>query len=410
MKRYVIVGNGIAATGCIEGIRSINEEGEITVISKEPYPAYGRPLISYFMEDKVKLENISYRDADYYDKKKCKVLYGCEATAVDTNAKTVTLNNGEKLSYDELCIASGSSPFIPAYPGLESVRNVYTFTTIDEAKMLKEAVTKDKNVLILGSGLIGLKCMEGLFNKAASITVSSRGDQVMSRILDKATAKEIQRYLEEKGIIFELKDTVDHFAGNIAVMTSGNEIQFDVLVMSLGVRPNVSFLNGAEDAIKVDKKMQTAYKSVYAAGDCVQNEDITDGKVKVMAIIPNAYMGGECAGKNMAGGSAVFDNAMPMNSMSLLEKHIMTAGANREDEGVEVLDLSGKKGTKRLYIKNDVIIGYTIVDDVESAGIYTKLIRDRAVLSKEQKESLKKSPTIDIYGHDAMKTILESAV
>ncbi len=410
MKRYVIVGNGIAATGCIDGIRSIDEKGEITVISKEPYPAYGRPLISYFMEDKVKLENISYRNADYYDRKNCKVLYGCECTGIDTDAKTVKLNNGETINYDELCIASGSSPFIPSYPGIEGVRNVYTFTTLDDAKMLKEAVTKDKNVLILGSGLIGLKCMEGLFNKAASITVSSRGDQVMSRILDKATAKDIQKYLEDKGIIFELKDTVDYFDGNIAVMTSGHEIQFDILVMSLGVKPNVSILNGAEEAIKVDESMRTEFKNVYAAGDCVQSEDITDGKTKVMAIIPNAYMGGECAGKNMAGGNAVFDNAMPMNSMSLLEKHIMTAGANREADGVEVLDLSGKSSTKRLYIKDDVIIGYTIVDDVESAGIYTKLIRDKAVLSKEQQESLKKSPTIDIYGHDSVKTILESAV
>ncbi len=410
MKRYVIVGNGIAATGCIDGIRSIDEKGEITVISKEPYPAYGRPLISYFMEDKVKLENISYRNAEYYEEKNCKVLYGCECTGIDTDAKTVKLNNGKAINYDELCIASGSSPFIPAYPGIEGVRNVYTFTTLDDAKMLKEAVTKDKNVLILGSGLIGLKCMEGLYNKAASITVSSRGDQIMSRILDKVTAKDIQKYLEDKGINFELKDTVDHFDGNIAVMTSGHEIQFDILVMSLGVKPNVSILNGAEEAIKVDESMRTEFKNVYAAGDCVQSEDITDGKTKVMAIIPNAYMGGECAGKNMAGGNAVFDNAMPMNSMSLLEKHIMTAGANREADGVEVLDLSGKRGTKRLYIKDDVIIGYTIVDDVESAGIYTKLIRDRAVLSKEQQESLKKSPTIDIYGNDTVKTILESAV
>ena len=87
MKRYVIVGNGIAAVGVIEGIRSRDEEGEITVVSEEKHPVYGRPLISYYLEGKTDLSKMNYRPADFYEKNGCRVLYGERAVALDAEKK-----------------------------------------------------------------------------------------------------------------------------------------------------------------------------------------------------------------------------------------------------------------------------------------------------------------------------------
>ena len=99
MKNFVIIGNGVAAVGCIEGIRSIDKESKITVISEEKHCVYGRPLISYFLENKTDLERMKYRDSDFYEKMGCEVLYGRRAEKIDTDSKRVILDNGTEVRH-----------------------------------------------------------------------------------------------------------------------------------------------------------------------------------------------------------------------------------------------------------------------------------------------------------------------
>ena len=149
MKSYVIIGNGVAAAGCIEGIRSVDKDTKITVISAENHPVYCRPLISYYLENKTTLDKMSYRDADFYEKNKCDVIYGKQAVKIDKDGKSVTLDDATNIKYDSLCIASGSSPFIPSFAGLETVQNKFSFMTIDDTLALEKAITKEKQIVFL---------------------------------------------------------------------------------------------------------------------------------------------------------------------------------------------------------------------------------------------------------------------
>ncbi|MDD6011793.1 MAG: NAD(P)/FAD-dependent oxidoreductase, partial [Oscillospiraceae bacterium] len=103
MAEYVIIGNGVAAAGCIEGIRSTDKEGKITVISREDRPVYCRPLISYYLEGKTDLSRINYRDSDFYEKNGCEVLYGLSAEKLDAKNKKITLSDGSVLPYSSVC-------------------------------------------------------------------------------------------------------------------------------------------------------------------------------------------------------------------------------------------------------------------------------------------------------------------
>ena len=123
MKQYVIIGNGVAATGCIEGIRSIDRDNPILIISEEPHPVYCRPLISYYLEGKTDLTRMKYRPDDFYKKQNCEVMYGKKAAGIDPSAKRVFLDDSTVLPYDALCVATGSSPFIPPIDGLDSVEH-----------------------------------------------------------------------------------------------------------------------------------------------------------------------------------------------------------------------------------------------------------------------------------------------
>lgn len=411
--KYVIIGNGPAAVSCIEGIRSIDTDGGITVISKENHPAYFRPLISYYLEGKSKAENIGCRKADFYEQNNCDVVNGT-VTSLDKDNKAVVLNDGQEIGYDRLCICTGSSPFVPPMAGLDTVEKKYTFLTIDDAYAIEKAIDKNSRVLIIGAGLIGLKCAEGLRDRVQSVTVCDLAPRVLSSILDDECAAVVQKHLEDCGIDFSLADTAERFEGNLAFMKNGGAIPFDVLVLALGVRPNIGFFKEAggacNRAILVENSMKTSIEDIYAAGDCVEQYDITFGDKRIMALLPNANLGGRTAGVNMAGGDASFDNALPMNSIGFWGLHMMTAGTYANDGGAKMIEEKTENGIKRFFIKDNKLIGFIIIGDVKSAGIYTNLIRTQRDLSDLDIDVLTKNANLIPFGKNNRRKMLGGVV
>ena len=394
---YVIIGNGTAAAGCIEGIRSTDKQSEITVVSQENHPVYCRPLISYYLEGKTDSEKMNYRDADFYEKMNCTVLYGKTAEKIDKDNQRVTLDDGSILSYTSLCYAAGSSPFVPKIKGIDSVKNKFTFMTLDDTLSLEKVITENSNVLIVGAGLIGLKCAEGLHERVKKITVCDLSDRILSSILDEEAARIMQNHLEENGIGFMLSDTVSEFEGNTAFMKSGKKIDFDVLVMAVGVRPNTEIMKniGADvnKGIIINEKSETSLKNIYAAGDCTESMDISSDEKKVIAILPNAYMQGYTAGANMAGAEKAFSNAIPMNSIGFFGLHAMTAGSY---DGTVLTEKTDKK-LKKLFIKDGYLKGFILVGDTEPVGIYTSLIREKTPLDSIDFEKLREIASCAIF-------------
>ncbi|MCR4673329.1 MAG: FAD-dependent oxidoreductase [Lachnospiraceae bacterium] len=397
MKQYLIIGNGVAAAGCIEGIRSVDTENAITVISEEKHEVYCRPLISYYLEGKTDLARMQYRGTDFYEKNGCSVIYGHRAVRILTDPREVELDDGRKLPYTDICIAAGSSPFVPPFEGLDTVKEKYSFMTLDDALSLEQGINEQSSVLIVGAGLIGLKCAEGIADRVAEVTVCDLADRVLSSILDTECAALMQKNLEAHGIRFCLGDSAARFEGNTAYMKSGAEIDFDVLVLAVGVRPNTSLMKDiggeVDRGIVVDEHMQTSAANIYAAGDCAQGTDISTGQKRILAILPNAYMQGHTAGVNMAGGNEVFDKAIPMNSIGFFGVHAMTAGAY---DG-EMYEEKTENSIKRLFTKDDLLKGFILVGCSERAGIYTSMIREKTPLSSVNFEELRKTASTTAF-------------
>ena len=240
MSNYVIIGNGTAAVGCIEGIRSVDREGKITLVSKENHKVYSRPLISYLLEGKTDVERMKYRSDDFYDKNGVEFLPGISAEKIDTDKKEVTLDNGKSVSFDKVCVATGSTPFVPPFEGLDSVEKKFSFMTLDDALGLESAITPESKVLIIGAGLIGLKCAEGIKDRVKEITVCDLADRILSSILDSECAGIMQKHLEENGIKFILSDSATKFEGNKAYMKSGLEVDFDVVVAGVLCKADIN--------------------------------------------------------------------------------------------------------------------------------------------------------------------------
>ena len=378
----------------MEGIRSQDKEGSITIISKEPYHTYSRPLISYLLYGKTDRERMKYRPDSFYEEMDCTVMLGKEAVRIDSAAKQVFLDSGEAVAYDKLLVATGSKPFVPPMEGLDEVKQKFTFLSLDDALSLEKTLTSDSRVLIVGAGLVGLKCAEGIADKVKSITVVDLADRVLPSILDETGAQMVQRHIEQKGIQFLLSDSVQQFEDGKAHLQSGKIVPFDIVVVAVGVRPNSELVQqaggAAQRGIQTDTLCQTTLPDVYAAGDCAQSLDVTTGQQRVLALLPNAYMQGECAGINMAGGEKAYDNAIPMNAIGFFGLHMITAGSYDGKTYVAQTDGSYKK----LVTDDGVLKGYVLIGDVARAGIYTAMVRERTLLEQVDFELLKEKPQL----------------
>lgn len=415
MKRYVIIGNGVAAAGCIEGIRAADQEGEITVISAERHPVYCRPLISYYLEGKTDLERIGYRKPEFYAENGCTVLYEKSAVKLDPKTHQIQLNTGEWLPYDAVCVATGSSPFVPKMTGLKTVEKQFAFMTLDDTLALEQAITPESRVLIVGAGLIGLKCAEGLHGRVAQITVCDLAPRVLSSILDDFCAARMQAKLEENGVHFLLGNSVKAFSGTHAEMTNGESVDFDVLVLAVGVRANTQLLEQAGGTVNrgilVNSKMETNLPDVYAAGDCTEARDISSGKDKVMALLPNAYMQGRTAGSNMAGEFDVFNNAIPMNSIGFFGLHCQTAGTQfSAEEGGSVYEEVNENHIKRLFVRDNKLTGFMLIGHMRRTGIYTALIRNQTPLDTVDFAKLCIEPQLAALDSETRNYVLKGVV
>ena len=392
--KYVIIGNSIAATGCIEGIRRVDQEGEITVVGREPYPVYSRPLISYLLLGKTDRERMAYRPKEFYEKNGCELLAGKSAVSLDAAAHTVSLDDGSALSYDKLLVATGSRPFVPPIKGLDTVGGYHTFLTLDDALKLNAEVNEDSEVLIIGAGLIGLKCAEGISRKVKRITIVDMAQQVLPSVLDAGGAEVVKAHIEAQGVTLHLGVSIEALEGKEMLLADGRRIPFTALVVAAGVRPEVELVKAAggevNRGIRTDTTGLTTLPDVYAAGDCAESHDISNGTNRILALLPNAYMQGEAAGNRMAGGELVFDRAIPLNATSLWGLHMTTAGSYI---GQDVIYGTGGD-YKRLFYEGDLLKGFIIIGNVERTGIYTALIRNRTPLSSIDFELICEKPQL----------------
>ena len=403
MKKYLLIGGSIATEGAIEGILSVQKNADITVLCGEKRPLYSRPLISYVLEKKTTDEKLFFHGEDYYQKKGVKAVFA-EAEKIDAEKKVVYAA-GKAYPYDELLVATGSKPFVPPIKGLESVEKKHTFYTMDDMIGLRADLEKGGKVLIVGAGLIGMKCAEGVKEYTDEIVIAD----MAPRPLPAATTPEAGAIVQQRlsNIIdFRLNAALDHFDGNKAVFAGGEEVTFDILVLALGVRPQVGLLKeiGAEvnRGVIVNEKMQTNVPSVYAAGDCAEGYEAVGGDKRLLQLFPSAYLGGKTAGKNMAGEETSFLTDIPMNATKLFGVRITSAGLFIGEK----TEVTVGEDYRAIYAEGGLIKGFILIGNAERAGILTDFIRKKRALGSTDVKELLAGRDLSLYPKEERKAAL----
>ncbi len=387
MKQYAIVGASAAGLSCAKTLRTLDPDCEITLFTDEPFLPYSRPIISYYLKDKVQADQIYLQPSDFYTKHRIRVRTNTRVAAVQTG--TLTTEGGETLKFDKILLATGSVPFVPPMENVGAQENVFTFLTMREAERLKAYAKPNMHAVIIGAGLIGLKAAEGLRPLVESVTVVELADKVLPSILDDEAAKTVRAHLDANGVETLLGDTVVRAEGEKTItavtLKSGKTLPCDLLVLAVGVRPNTVLAEraGAEvnRGITVNRDtMETTVPGVFAAGDCVRSYDILDGQEKIIALWPNAVREGMTAAYNMAGQEHKDTGSFAVNAIDFFGLRICTCGLIRA-EGATVLTREGEGFCKRLLVKDNRLVGFVLLNASERAGIYTALIQNKVDLN-----------------------------
>ena len=388
-KHHVIIGASAAGLAALEAIRGADRECAVTVLSKERAPLYSRVGLTHFLDGTVKVSGMNTHGPEYFERLDAKLLAGVAAVHVDPKARTVKLSNRKSLKYDTLLVASGSSAVIPPLPGVK-LRGVFPCITRNDAVAIDRAVPRARQVAVIGAGLIGIQAVDAMAKRKKKVTVIEQKPHVMPAMVDPTAGRLFEDLLREKGHTVRTGMRATEIlgkAGRVTGVLLENEevIPCELLIMAVGVRPNVEFLEGTtiqkRQGLLVNEHQQTSLKGVYAAGDAAETTDMFSGERVLVAIWPEALNQGRVAGLNMAGVPTHYEGSMAMNTTSVLGLPIASLGlwqvTDTSDYRIHTVLHEVKREYRKLVFQDGKLVGAILVGPGMNAeaGVLHNFIR-----------------------------------
>jgi NAD(P)H-nitrite reductase large subunit len=403
--KHVILGAGPAGVIAAETIRKHAPHDEIQIVGDEAEPPYSRMAIPYLLIGNVGEDGTHLRHgAGHFDKLSIVVKRGQCAKAVDTGARTVSLDDGSSLGYDRLLIATGSTPSSPPIRGIHAA-GVHACWTLTDARAIAQLATKGARVLLMGAGFIGCIILEALAARGVKLTVVEMGDRMVPRMMGPTAGGMIKAWCEKQGVRVLTGTRVEAIEAHAPLrvqLSDGQQLECDLVISATGVKPNMGFLEGSGVkcllGVLTDEHMQTNVPGVYAAGDCAEAFDKVTGKTLVSAIQPNAAEQARVAALNMVGQRAELRGVTQINVLDTLGLISASFGDWQGVPGgeqVEITDLDADAGRGRhlsLQFDGDRLVGCNSIGWTEHVGAMRGLVEGQVRLG-EWKQRLVQDPT-----------------
>ena len=373
MSRYVIVGGGLAAASAIEGIRDLDKDGEVTVVSAERELPYHRPPLSKgYLAGREQLETVRIHDALWYRDNRVRYRLGVEAKSVHMKKRSVTLASGERLEYDKMLLATGSHARPLPVPGADTP-GVFLLRTMGDSTALKAVIKPGVKVVVVGGSFVGMEVAATARGLGAEVTVLEMGPQVYGRFTDPSLSDWFVQMLESHGITVKTGVRVARIktmAGKLAGITTETNEQYpaDVVVAGVGAEPNTGWLASSGFGIDrggliVNVRLETNADNVWAAGDVARFPDPITRQPRRLEHWDNALMQGKQAGRNMAGAEEPYTHQSAFFS-DLFDVTINVLGDTDRPDTVRIrgsTDLAAPTFTA-LYMRDHKLTGAALVN------------------------------------------------
>lgn len=391
-EKLVVIGNGMAGISTVEQILKLTSRYDITVFGTEPYPNYNRIMLSYVLEGSKTIDDIVLNDLHWYEDNGITLHTGTTVSRIDADTREVVTNEGTRVPYDKVIIATGSSSFILPVPGHDK-EGVVGFRDIADCNMMLEAAKQYKKAAVIGGGLLGLEAAKGLVQLGMDVTVVHLMQDLMERQLDPQASAMLKAELERQGIRFKMGAQTAELIGGERVeglrFADDTVLDADFVVMAVGIKPNtlVARESGMEvnRGIVVDDYMQTSLEGVYSVGECTEHRGVCYGLVAPL------FEQGMILAKHICGvETAPYEGSVVSTKLKISGVDVFSTGEFLDSPDHTVISHKDdwKRTYKKILLRDNIMVGAVLFGDVTDSAELQKLIKQKTEMTDELYASL----------------------
>ncbi|PCJ31271.1 MAG: hypothetical protein COA90_06765 [Gammaproteobacteria bacterium] len=392
-EKLVLIGNGMAGMRTIDELLKLApDQYDITVFGAEPHGNYNRIMLSPVLAGDKSIDDIITHPLPWYKENNITLFTGNSISEIDTDNQRVKAEDGTEVDYGKLIIATGSNPFMLPLPGAE-LEGVISFRDIKDVNVMVETAKNYKRAVVIGGGLLGLEAANGLMIQGMEVWVVHRCNTLMEQQLDQSASDLMRTELEEKGMHFLMEHDTDKFSGTDRVekihFKDGTELAIDLVVMAIGVRPNISLAKESgihcERGIVVDGTLKTYAPNVYAVGECVQFQN------QLFGLVAPLYEQAKVCAKQLAGlGGEKYTTSPTATKLKVTGINLFSAGDFTGDESTEALIFkdSTRNIYKKIVLRDNKIIGTVLYGDTKDGNWYFSQLIDGDDISSIREDML----------------------
>lgn len=334
--KTVIIGGGAAGASCAARLRRLNENEQILIIERTNEISIANCGLPYYMSgvinDREKM--LVSSPEKFQNNFNIEVKLNSEVTKINRNEKNIELANGEKVSYDKLVLAMGANPIMPPFEGLNKEK-VFTIRTLNDIDKIKSYIksTNPQKAIVIGGGFIGIEVAENLVEMGLDTKLAELQNQIIAPV-DSEIAAVAQNEMREHGVELILGDGVQKFNENKIILNSGRELEFDLIIMAIGVKAETTIAKEAglevNRGIIVNEFMQTSDENIYAAGDSVEIKDFVTNENTMIPLAGPANRQGRIIADNIYGLNSTYKNSLGTAVLKVFDLTVASVGNNEK--------------------------------------------------------------------------------
>ena len=390
MNEIVVIGSGQAAIQAVMSLKRNEFTGSIKVIGEEDHLPYQRPPLSKdFLLEEYKPERVSLKKKEFYEENGVDLILGKRAESIDTILKEITLSDENKIRYNQLIIATGSRVRKLNVPGSDK-KGIYYLRDLDDANALKQRLKKNKKMVIVGAGYIGLEVASVAASLGVEVTVIEMANRVMNRTVDPIISSYYQKLHESNGVKIHLDNGLKAFEGgdsvNAVLCSDGLMLEADLVVIGAGVLPNqeIAIEAGLEcnNGIMVNEFGETSTAHVYACGDCTNHPNKGLNTRLRLESVHNAMEQSKTVANTIMGNKEPYDQ-VPWFWSDQYDHKLQLVGISGDHDEVVMRGLESEQKFLLFYLKNSELIAVNAINSSKEFLICRKLVANKVKISSD---------------------------
>lgn len=332
--RVIVIGGGAAGASCAARLRRLDENAEIIILEKTNEISIANCGLPYYVSNVISSREQMLVSTPEKFKNWFNIDVRLNSEVVEIKSKSVVLKSGEEISFDKLVLTPGASPVIPPFEGID-YNKVFTVRTLEDADRIKNFVINNnsKKAAIIGGGFIGIEMAENFIEMGLQTSLIELAPQILAPY-DEEIAIAAQNEMKAKGVELILSDGVKKFDENTIILNSGRVVEFDIVIMAIGVKPEIELAKSAgletRRGIVVNDRMETSNPDIYAAGDSIEVKDFVTDDYTLIPLAGPANRQGRIIADNIAGLNSVYKKSQGTSVIKVFNLTVAGVGNNEK--------------------------------------------------------------------------------